>query len=192
MITTNNNKFFTAKRTLEKYGIVLEHVKMSLLEIQSYNVDEVIAQKLKSGYEKIKKPCIVHDSGFFIPELGGFPGALAHPVLEKIDIEGILKLLEGKKDNQRTCYFYEVVGYLDGSMKEPIFFDQKTFGTIATKPIGNEDGHHWSRLFEIFIPENYSETLAQIGEEKYLKWRQDKKIDQYLEKFAEWYLKNKK
>ena len=77
-------------------------------------------------------------------------------------------------------------------MKEPIFFDQKTFGTIATKPIGNEDGHHWSRLFEIFIPENYSETLAQIGEENYLKWRHDKKIDQYLEKFAEWYVNNKK
>ena len=88
MITTNENKFLTMKRNLEKHAIELEHVNLSLPEIQSYNVDEIISGKLNAAFEHIKKSCIVHDSGFFIPSLNGFPGALVHPILDKIDIEG--------------------------------------------------------------------------------------------------------
>ncbi|MEM0201130.1 MAG: non-canonical purine NTP pyrophosphatase [Candidatus Micrarchaeaceae archaeon] len=184
MVTTNKNKFLTMKRDFKKYSIDLEHISLSLPEIQSYNVDEIIGGKLSAAYKHVKKPCIVHDSGFFIPSLNGFPGALVHPILDKIDIDGILKLVDGKN---RECYFYESIGYLDGIMKNPIFFSIKIKGSISEKPMGTKDKHHWSRLYEIFIPDKYNKTLAEMKKEKYIKWHDSYEINSYSARFAQWY-----
>ncbi len=186
MATSNKNKFLTMQRNLNKYGIEIEQLQISLPEIQSYDVEEVIAEKIKTAYAQIKKPCIVHDGGFFIPSIKGFPGALVHPILDKIDIEGILKLIENK---DRACYFHECLAYYDGKSDTPMFFENKVNGSVSLEPIGVKNNYHWSRLFEIFIPEGMSKTLAEMKDEEYFKWHDSEENIRYLDEFAKWYLK---
>ena len=186
MATSNKNKYLTMKRNFDKYGIGLKQFEISLPEIQSYEVKEVIKDKINEAYNRLQKPCIVHDGGFFIPSINGFPGALVHPILDKIDIEGILKLLENK---DRTCYFHECLAYYDGKNKTPMFFESKVNGTISLEPKGGKAHYHWSRLFEIFIPDGFSKTLAEMEEKEYIKWHDRDENKKYIRKFAEWYLK---
>ena len=186
MATSNKNKYLTMKRNFDRYGIELIQFEVSLPEIQSYEVEEVIKDKIKEAYNRLQKPCIVHDSGFFIPSIKGFPGALVHPILDKIDIEGILKLLENK---DRKCYFHECLAYYDGKNKDPMFFEGKINGTIPLEPKGGKAHYHWSRLFEIFIPEGFSKTLAEMEEKEYIKWHDNDENKKYVRNFANWYLK---
>ena len=186
MVTSNKNKYLTMKRNFDKYGIDLRQFEVSLPEIQSYEVEEVIKDKIKEAYNRLQKPCIVHDSGFFIPSIKGFPGALVHPILDKIDIEGILKLLENK---DRKCYFHECLAYYDGKNKDPMFFESKINGTIPLEPKGGKAHYHWSRLFEIFIPEGFSKTLAEMEENEYIKWHDNDENKKYIRNFENWYLK---
>lgn len=186
MVTSNKNKYLTMKRNFDKYGIDLRQFEVSLPEIQSYEVEEVIKGKIKEAYNRLRKPCIVHDSGFFIPSIKGFPGALVHPILDKIDIEGILKLLENK---DRKCYFHECLAYYDGKNKDPMFFESKINGTIPFEPKGGKAHYHWSRLFEIFIPEGFSKTLAEMEENEYIKWHDNDENKKYIRNFENWYLK---
>ncbi len=186
MVTSNKNKYLTMKRNFDKYGIDLSQFEVSLPEIQSYEVEEVIKEKIMEAYSRLQKPCIVHDSGFFIPSIKGFPGALVHPILDKIDIEGILKLLENK---DRKCYFHECLAYYDGKNKDPMFFDGKINGTIPLEPKGGKAYYHWSRLFEIFVPEGFSKTLAEMEEKEYIRWHDNDETKKYIQNFANWYLK---
>ena len=144
MVSTNKNKVAMISKSLARYGITLKHIDFSLPELQSHNFEEVATEKAKAAFEKAGKPCIVHDSGFFVTALNGFPGVLTHPVLDTIGIEGILKLTEGKP---RECGFVHCLAYYDGRVKTPVLFRSESTGTMSSTPRGSSKKHHWSRLF---------------------------------------------
>ena len=54
-------------------------------------------------------------------------------------------------------------GYYDG--EEIVFFEGSIHGTIAERPAG-ENGFGWDK---IFIPEGYTVTRAELGDEDYQK-----------------------
>ena len=185
MVSTNKNKVASIARDLKKYGIKLRHINMSLPELQSNDFNQVAMEKARVAFKAIGKPCIVQDSGFFVTSLNGFPGVLTHPVLDMIGIDGILKLTEGRN---RECGFEHVIAYYDG-VGEPHKFGSKTFGTMTKRPIGSRKSYHWSRLFEIYLPNGSKKTLSQMTLKEFRAWHDGNEHSKDVERFAKWYLK---
>ena len=90
-------------------------------------------EDVKQAYDLVKRPCIALDTDFRIDELNGFPRAFVNFSLDTIGIDGILKLMEGKKN--RKCAFNECLAYYDGKEihyfygKHPRKFIRKSTGT---------------------------------------------------------------
>ena len=121
------------------------------------------------------------DAGFYIPSLNGFPRAFVNFALDTIGIEGILKLVE---DKERTCEFRQCLVYTDGENSK--FFESSAPGTLAKEKRGEMKEYLWSKLGLIFVPKNYNKTLAELTQEEYAQFRQERKKDSAITKFAKW------
>ena len=166
--TTNKGKYLSAKRVLGKYNISVVQANIELPESQS-SLEIIAAHKVKYAYKLLRRPVIAMDAGFFIYSLKGFPMMYVKPVLQTIGINGILKLVSGKP---RECEFREILCFSDSNTIAPKFFTRIVKGTLAKKSSGKMHERHWSELALIFIPVGYTETMAAMNEEEFLKYRQ--------------------
>ena len=94
-VTHNKGKISTAKKQLQE--IDFKVFEYDLEEPRSDDIKYISKYKVMEAYKLVNKPCISLDSGFWIDELNGFPRAFVNFALGTIGIEGILKLMEGKK-----------------------------------------------------------------------------------------------
>lgn len=185
-VTHNKGKIASAKRELENVNFKI--FEYDLEEPRSDDIKYISEVKVKEAYNLVKKPCISIDSGFFIEELNGFPRAFVNYTLDTIGIEGILKLMEDKKN--RNCYFGECLSYYNG--REIYQFMGKHEGTLSEQILGNDTADKWSDLWYIFVPKGYEKTLAQMTDEEKEERRQRKREEcsDSLSAFAKWYLEN--
>ena len=144
-------------REIEKIlGFPLVRRNLDIPEIQSLDVEEVAKDKARKAYERIKKPVMVEDTGLYIQEWNGFPGALVKWVLRTLGREKICKLLSQNREAlAKTC-----VCLFNG--KEMKTFTGEIQGEIAEKP-GKSDGFGWD---PVFIPSGYEKPFSELGEEK--------------------------
>lgn len=154
-VTTNKEKITDISKMLgEKYRLKFNK-DIDLTEIQTLSVEEVVEHKAKQAFKLLKTPVVVSDSGLEIEALNKFPGALVKYANETIGQEGIIKLLDDKKN--RFASFVAAIAYCATADKVHIFVE-KDIGEIATEPRG--DGWHFDK---IFIPEGETKTWAEIG-----------------------------
>ncbi len=155
-VTHNKGKIESAKRQLD--GVKFKIYEYELEELRSDDIKYISKYKVMEAYKLVGMPCISLNCGFWIEELNGFPRAFVNFALDTIGIEGILKLMEGKKN--RKCRFTECLSYYDG--QELHQFMGKHEGTLSKKVLGDDTEKKWSILWYIFIPSGYQKTLAQI------------------------------
>lgn len=182
--TSNKNKAASIKKEMKRYDIEVKHFYLDIPEPRSYDIREIAKAKVLYAYKKLKKPCIVLDSGFFVKSINGFPRTFVNYALETIGIKGILKLAEGK---ERVCEFRDCSAYYDGTSK-PKLFESVVKGKLSNLPKGTLKPFHWSRLFLIFVPEGKTKTLAQMKKEEYDNWYKNINQNSYIKKFANWFL----
>ncbi|MGV8176312.1 MAG: RdgB/HAM1 family non-canonical purine NTP pyrophosphatase [Candidatus Bilamarchaeaceae archaeon] len=153
--TSNEHKYNEAKGILAPLGIELKWLKFSHREIRSDSLEEIAVESAVSAFKECGKPLIVEDSGVFVPALNGFPGTYTAWAHAKIGLEGLLKLMEGKKGPERAVSYVAAVAYTDG--KGVITFTGELKGTLAEKIRGTKGfGHD-----PIFIPEGSEKTLGE-------------------------------
>ncbi|MEM2963385.1 MAG: XTP/dITP diphosphatase [Candidatus Anstonellales archaeon] len=157
-VTSNAGKFIEAKKILKERGINIAHKHDLIQEVRAEDCAVVAKEAARYAYEKYRKPLFVEDSGIFIKSLEGFPGAYSAYVYRKIGLDGILKLLENKKD--RSAEFVSCIGYADKDIIK--IFSGKCVGNIA-KRISGSEGFGYD---PIFIPKGKKSTF---GEDKNLK-----------------------
>jgi len=173
--TTNSGKVDSASRHLEKFGISVKHIDIELLEPRSEDIGFIAAKKAEYALSKgISPPLITNDSGFYISELGRFPGPYVNLFLKnpEVGIDGILAILRGRAS--RACEFVECVAYVENGIVEPLTFQARIHGRLSEYPKGDKHDYQWSDLFRIFIPEGYDITLAEMPWEMYKKWSMGK------------------
>jgi XTP/dITP diphosphohydrolase len=151
-ITGNKNKVREFEQIL---GVKLENNSMKLDEIQSTDVSEVTLHKVRQAYKILKKPLIIEDTGLYIDDINGFPGALINFYMRDIGCAGIAayhKLSPAKAET--------VIGYHNG--KEIQLFKGVIKGKIAIEPRGS-NGFGWDT---IFIPEGKygGRTFAEMAD----------------------------
>lgn len=184
--TTNKGKVNSLSKVLEAFGIEVIHEHIETPESRTDDLREIATQKVLAAYERIRKPIIAQDAGFYIHSLDGFPRAFVNFALQTVGIEGILKLVEGKP---KECEFRNVLAYYDSNQEHPLLFESTIEGTLADSPRGVHPPYAWSQLSVIFIPKGKNKTQAEATEEEYQEWIKEVHKDSYASKFAEWFIK---
>lgn len=84
-ITGNVSK---AEQLARHLDYPVSHEKLDLPEIQSLDLNEIIEQKAKEAYTKIRKPILVEDTSLIFLALGRLPGPLIKWFLTELDNNG--------------------------------------------------------------------------------------------------------
>lgn len=156
---------------LSKYlGFPVEHEKIDLNEIQSLDLKKIVEHKVRQAYKIIKKPVLVEDVSLEFEALGGLPGPFIRFFIERMPLEKICSMLNGKN---RKAVGKCVFGYYDGKILK--IFEGKLEGKIAKKP----EGDRCYGFDSFFIPKGYSMTRASLYGSK-----DDKKTYMQLKPFA--------
>ena len=127
--------------------------KLDIWEIQSLDLDEVIENKAKSAYQKIKKPVLVEDISFEIKSLKELPGTFIKFFLKTLGTEGTVALIKGKSTNTKVT---AAAAIYDGRNLK--IFKGTIYGTLSARNKGN----YGFGFDKIFIPKGYKKTLAQM------------------------------
>jgi XTP/dITP diphosphohydrolase len=164
-LTTNKDKAYEAQEFFgKKLGINIEIMKpdFKLIEIQAEKCADVVAFTVKYAADKIQKPVIKSDAGFYIDALGGLPGPYSTYFDKQIGTEKFLKLMKNEKNRKaRIEYSW---AYCEPN-KSPKVFTDGTIGALAYRSSGQSS--RWVDKF--FIPEGESETISAIRDKDYQK-----------------------
>jgi len=153
-VTGNQGKVLEVKNKLSGFNIDIVQKNIGYPEIQADSLEEVAEYGINHLKNKLNHPFILEDAGLFIDSLDGFPGVYSAYVYYRIGCEGILKLLENKKD--RKAYFKSVYAFYNKGEKE--FFIGKCDGLI-NREITGDKGFGYD---PIFIPDGKNITFAQM------------------------------
>ncbi|XP_060888072.1 inosine triphosphate pyrophosphatase [Labrus mixtus] len=131
--------------------------KIDLPEYQG-EPDDISIQKCKEAAQQVDGPVIVEDTCLCFKALGGLPGPYIKWFLDKLQPEGLHKLLAGFEDKSAwaLCTFAFSAG-----KDEPVeLFRGKTQGKIVD-PRGPRD-FGWDPCFQ---PNGYDKTYAELPKE---------------------------
>ncbi len=158
LATGNSHKVVEAREVLAEYGVQLEHLPFERLEIQADDPAEIAAYSLRQIPDE-GRSVAVEDAGLFIDYYKGFPGPYSSYALEKIDLPGILKLMEGV-DGRRASYHSFVALRHEGEIR---LFQ----GTVTGKIAHAIKGSHGFGYDPIFIPdEEDGRTFGEMTDEE--------------------------
>ena len=185
-VTSNKGKQASAQKHFNEKEIKVLCYDYQIHEPQVNDIQFIAKQKVLQAYEKVKKPCIALDAGFYIPfypNIANFPGAFPkRELLDKIGIKGLLENMKNVKD--RSCYFKECLAYYDG--KDIFYFYGISKGSLSYEEKGIDSDKKWSDLWYVFIPLNCTKTLAEMSETERIN-RNDNHTSA-LKEFSDWFI----
>ncbi len=169
-VTGNKHKYEEASK-------IIPSLKWKFLEIPEPrgSLKEIAMGKALHAYAILKKPLVVDDTGIFIDCLNGFPGENAKWVLQKLGLNGILKLMEGC--DKRTGRIISLLAYIDSEGIK--LFEGALEVEIALKPRGK----YGFGYDPILVPLGETFTLAENKDYKDLNSHRAKafqKLKEYL------------
>lgn len=152
-VTHNRHKFEEINEMFRKSHLDLEWKNMEYEEIQADTTEEISRKSCELLSKTVGDDFFLEDTGLYISALNGFPGPYSSYVVQKIGLNGILKLLEGK---ERSAYFLTVISlFKDGKVMQ---FHGRSNGRIST----NERGSNGFGYDPVFIPEESELTLSEM------------------------------
>ena len=179
-VTSNKYKFSEAKDILKRFDIDIIQHPFEKLELQSDDIIEVAENSMDDARKELSGVLLIEDAGLFIPALNGFPGTFSKYVYLTVGCEGVLKLLEDKKD--REAEFRSVVVYsVDGGLKKT--FLGKVSGRISHE-IRGKNGFAFDK---IFIANGSKLTFAELSKKRKNEVSHRSKA---FEMFAKWIKSN--
>ena len=156
-VTGNKGKYLEVKEVMKEFGIKVEQIKIDKPEIKSDSIKEIAMDAAEKLAKKVGKTIVCEDTGFFLEAFKNFPGAHPHFIYNAIGLEGIFKLLKGKK---RGAYFMTVAAYCKPGGKAKCF--EGIFEGKVTKMISRKKTLPGLPYDKIFIPKGYKKPWAEI------------------------------
>jgi len=127
-------------------------------EIQTEDMDRMVADKVIKAFAKIRRPVFVDHTGLYFELLNGLPGGLTEIFFNRLETKGIAELI-GNSSNPKVRAV-TLLGYCDGRAVH--IFKGEICGTVPKSPRGPE-GFQWDPVFQ---PDGYEQTFAEMGEDK--------------------------
>jgi len=163
-VSTNRGKAKVLSECVAAAGFELERIELPIIEPQGSTLEAVSLDKARQAFAMLEKPLVVEDSGLAVDSLAGFPGPVTKYMLETIGVAGLLRLASGMPS--RTCRFVGALVYMDEEGRPQTFVDKQAVGTLALEPDGTRCTEAWSTLWNVFIPEGASKTLAGLSSDE--------------------------
>ncbi|HSW81636.1 MAG TPA: non-canonical purine NTP pyrophosphatase [Candidatus Saccharimonas sp.] len=155
LITGNEHK---ATQVAKWLGRPIEHKKIDLDEIQSTNLNDVVAHKATQAYGIVGSPVLVEDTSFECASLNGLPGPFVKWFLQDLGNDKMAQLAQTAGSDRATVRI--IFGLYDG--KEMTFFDAAVGGTIVTPGRGtNGFGFDFN-----FVPDGATKTFAEMTDDE--------------------------
>ncbi len=154
-ITSNPDKAAHMTRLL---GREIKPVTITIPEIQSLDLNEVVKEKAKAAFDILQQPLFVDDVSLQIDSLGKLPGPFIKFFLSEIGAQGICDIIDA---NNRKAIGQAALGFHDGNTVH-VFYGE-VVGSIARNQAGN-NGFGWDRLF---IPDGHSITRGEMQNDAY-------------------------
>lgn len=152
--TTNKHKLEIAQKAMNGLGIILLGQGADVPEIQAHTQEEVAIDKAAKLFQIIGKPLVAMDFGLFVEPLNGFPGIYTKDVIDKIGIDGLLRLTTPY--SPCPAYTQRTVAYTDGINTK--VFTSRCEGEIITEARGDN-----GRDFDMnFYVRNLDRTIAEL------------------------------
>jgi non-canonical purine NTP pyrophosphatase (RdgB/HAM1 family) len=174
-ITGNEHK---AKQLNDWLGIVIQHQKVDLDEIQSLDLKEVVDHKARQAYNVVRQPVLVEDVAMTFTAFNQLPGPFVKWFEKGSSLETMCHMLDGFDD--RNAAAHTMYGLYDGKTLQT--FEGIMRGKIAPIPRGSSGFGFDS----IFILDGQTLTRAELDDETYARtsYRQEAlaKLRQYLQK----------
>lgn len=186
-VTGNNGKYESAKEKFASIGVTVENIDVDIEELSVPDVKVVSLDKAKKAYDVLKQPCFVEDSAFYVdgyPGKTNYPGTLAKRTGLSTNVEKLLYIM--KDVSNRDCHFLSCVTFYDGV--EYYQFTEAVYGTLSYEIRGELSKDAKSRLYQVFIPNGSTKTLAETPKEERKKNKQNKSS---MQQFVKWYADNK-
>jgi non-canonical purine NTP pyrophosphatase (RdgB/HAM1 family) len=154
-VTSSSRKVRHLSHNLQIRGLLHDKVRfkvvnLDIVEPQIFDVRQIALHKAKEAFALLQSPVLVEDSGFFLDELRGFPGSLAHYALDTIGAAGLAKLMAGAENRQ--CHYITCAVYTDSEGK-PHVFESVNRGLFAEDPADM----HQSRQEASLAPQKLSQ-----------------------------------
>ncbi len=146
-VTHNEAKFTEAKHVAEEYNLSIDWFNLEYEEIQEHSLEPIAKSsclKLVQENPQLRdKHFFLEDAGLFIDALKGFPGPFSSYIYKTLGNDGILLLMDGKKN--RSAQFESVVAfYRDGKVN---LYKAITKGTIVKTKQGDQ-GFGFDPIFQ--------------------------------------------
>lgn len=181
--TSNNGKFreinYEICKHTQNYSLLMKNIDIP--EIQDTSNENVIKDKLNFIKQKMlnneieKHNFIVEDTGLYINNMNGFPGALIKYYLDHLRCEGIAKLNGGSKAIAETW-----IGYWDSNTNTEYYYKGCINGMIA-KNVRGLNGFGYDAIFIPDIINEYDyqnfkyEPIKNIDNKTYAEFTDDEK-----------------
>lgn len=157
-VSGNEFKIKEVQSILIEDGIEIIPISLKIEELQTEDVHKLVRDKVLKAFDQIGKPVFVEHTGLYIKSLNEFPAGLTQIFWDKLKADKFAEFIGNLKDTSLTAK--TIIGYCDG--KKIKFFEGSIGGRVPNKPVGNRD-FQWDC---VFIPDGYSVTFAEMGEEK--------------------------
>ncbi|XP_013111006.1 inosine triphosphate pyrophosphatase [Stomoxys calcitrans] len=132
--------------------------KIDLPELQG-EIDDIAIKKCKEAARQVDGPVLVEDTCLCFNALQNLPGPYIKWFLEKLQPEGLHKLLTGWEDKSAKAVC--TLAFSEGKDNDPILFQGITEGIIV-EPRGPRD-FGWDPIFQ---PIGYKLTYAEMPKEE--------------------------
>ena len=159
-VTGNDHK---AKYFAKMVGIDIPHKKVDVDEIQSLDMQEIIAKKAKQAYQILQMPVIIEDTFLTFDAMGRMPGPFVKWFVEELGLDAMC-LLARTQDGKNGATAGAIIAYYDGVNMH--LFSSSLRGTIATSPCG-DSGFGWNR---IFVPKGATITLGEMDDTTFTRY----------------------
>ena len=155
LVTGNANKLREWQRLMPQ-GLLLESADIDLPEIQSIDMEEIVADKAKRAYEALDMPVIVEDISAELANLNGLPGPFVKFFIKALG-ENALYQLSNDKGSEATVIC--TIAFYNG--QELLTATGRVPGRVVSKRGDNGFGFD-----KTFVPDGHDQTYAEMSPEE--------------------------
>ncbi|MFD1735419.1 non-canonical purine NTP pyrophosphatase [Bacillus salitolerans] len=157
-LSGNKFKIIEANKILNNIGVNIVPINIKIDEIQTEDPIKLLKDNSLKAFEILGRPLFVEHTGLYLNYLNELPGGLTQIFWDRLEADKFCDLFGKTTDTSAVAR--TLIGYVNG--KKIQIFDGEIKGNISVEPRGNRD-FQWDC---VFIPEGYSQTFAELGEEK--------------------------
>lgn len=153
-VTGNKHKLEEAKMILDGFEIINKNVELPELQGKA---EDIVREKARMAFAELGRPCFVEDTSLSFNAWNGLPGPYIKDFVERIGVENLPSLLEGK---DRAAMAVSSIGYVD---KEGVVH---CFQGVVNGRIVEAAGRKRFDWDCIFKPGGYEKRFSEMGLEE--------------------------